>query len=160
MSLSVRPTSVTRIKIVCLHFSPTNGTVFAFQHIARDQEQTRSPILITMICCHVLQLVITISFSCTIIYLSLVSTTKVATRVLTVEDHVVEQEDPTKKELGIIKDRDPESDESRCNIPKTDLVFKTISNRIDHPEYPSEYSNNTNDNVKRHHTKLLERKRK
>ena len=143
-----------------LHFSPKKGAVFAFQHIARDQEQMMSPILITMICCHVLQFVITLLFSCTIIYLSLVSTTKVATRVLTLEDQVGEQEAPTKKELGSIKDRDTESDESRYNLPKGDCVAKIIPNQTDHPEYHPEYSDNTNDNAKRHHMRKTVEQRK
>ena len=77
-----------------LQFSKAKETVVAFQNIARDQERTRSPFLITLLCFHALQFSGTVWIYCKILYLAYMSTTKVATLEV-VQDNLVNLTDTT-----------------------------------------------------------------
>ena len=66
-----------------LTFSHEQKTVVAFQDIGDRQERIKSPILLTMICIHLFQFMGTISVYCKILYAGYMSTTRVATRVVT-----------------------------------------------------------------------------
>ena len=116
-----------------LQFSATKDTVVAFQNIVHDQKRTRSPILIALVCFHVLQFIGTIWFYFKILYLAYMSSTKVASRV-EMEDGV---DDPNNARLtnqvtlNERKKYNREEEDSINILGKELLAIETISSQID-----------------------------
>ena len=138
-----------------LQFSTTKETVVAFQNIPRDDEPAMSPILLTLICFHVLQFLGTILFYCKILLVAYRSTTKVATRVI-MDDNLVEltkNVKPNQTSQNTLEDVNRELNHS-SNIQEQNSV-KTISSQLDQQDTETTKNNNTKESFKVHNQKLL-----